>query len=61
MDMNDEMKLRLAYADIAHLKEEKATANRGQIDTVAHDQAIRVDFERQREEDVSSSRPSLIT
>ena len=51
MDMNDEMKLRLAYAEIARLKEEKATANRGQIDIVAHDQAMRADFERQREED----------
>lgn len=51
MDMNDEMKLRLAYAEIARLKEEKATANRGQIDIVVHDQAMRADFERQREED----------
>ena len=51
MDMNDEMKLRLAYAEIARLNEEKATANRGQIDLVAHDQAMRADFERQREED----------
>lgn len=51
MDMNDEMKLRLAYAEIARLNEEKVTANRGQIDLVAHDQAMRADFERQREED----------
>lgn len=39
--MNDEMKLRLAYAEIARLKEEMATANRGQVDLVAHDQALR--------------------
>lgn len=37
MDMNDEMKLRLAYAEIARLKEEMATANRGNIDILAHD------------------------
>ena len=49
--MNDEMKLRLAYAEIARLKEEMASANRGQVDLVAHDQALRVDFERQRAED----------
>ena len=49
--MNDEMKLRLAYAEIARLKEEVATANRGQVDLVAHDQALRADFERQRAED----------
>ena len=49
--MNDEMKLRLAYAEIARLKEEMATANRGQVDLVAHDQALRADFERQRAED----------
>ena len=51
MDMNDEMKLRLAYAEIARLKEEMATANCGHIDIVAHDQVMRADFERQREED----------
>ena len=49
--MNDEMKLRLAYAEIARLKDEMATANRGQVDLIAHDQALRADFERQREED----------
>ena len=49
--MNDEMKLRLAYAEIARLKEEMASANRGQVDLVAHDQALRADFERQRAED----------
>ncbi len=49
--MNDEMKLRLAYADIARLKEDMATANRGHIDIVAHNQAMRADLERQREED----------
>ena len=49
--MNDEMKLRLAYAEIARLKEEMASANRGQVDLVAHDQALRADFERQRTED----------
>lgn len=48
--MNDEMKLRLAYAEIARLKDEMATANRGQVDLIAHDQALRADFERQREE-----------
>ena len=37
MDMNDEMKLRLAYAEIARLMEEMATANRGNIDILAHD------------------------
>ena len=51
VDMNDEMKLRLAYAEIARLKDEMATANRGQVDLIAHDQALRADFERQREED----------
>lgn len=49
--MNDEMKLRLAYAEIARLKEEMASANRGQVDLVAHEQALRADFERQRAED----------
>lgn len=49
--MNDEMKLRLAYAEIARLKDEMATANRGQVDLITHDQALRADFERQREED----------
>lgn len=49
--MNDEMKLRSAYAEIACLKEEMASANRGQVDLVAHDQALRADFERQRAED----------
>lgn len=44
--MNDEMKLRLAYAEIARLKDEMATANRGQVDLIAHDQALRADFER---------------
>lgn len=39
--MNDEMKLRLVYAEIARLKEEMATANRGQVDLVAHDQVLR--------------------
>ena len=33
MGMNDEMRLRLAYAEIARLKEEVATANRGQVDS----------------------------
>ena len=50
VDMNDEMKLRIAYAEIARLKEEMATANRGQVDLFAHDQALRAEFERQREE-----------
>lgn len=45
--MNDDMKLRLAYAEIARLKDEMATANRGQVDLIAHDQALRADFERQ--------------
>lgn len=49
--MNDEMKLRLAYAEIARLKDEMATAYRGQVDLIAHDQVLRADFERQREED----------
>ena len=35
--MNNEMKLRLAYAEIARLKEEMASANRGQVDLIAHD------------------------
>lgn len=52
VDMNDEMKLRLAYAEIARLKDEMATVNRGAgRDLIAHDQALRADFERQREED----------
>lgn len=37
VDMNDEMKLRIAYAEIARLKEDMATANRGQVDLFAHD------------------------
>lgn len=49
--MNDEMKLRLAYAEIARLKDDLATVNRGQVDLVAHDKAMRADFERQRQED----------
>ena len=49
--MNDEMKLRLAYAEIARLKDDLSTANRGQVDFVAHDKAMREDFERQRQED----------
>lgn len=31
------MKLRLAYAEIVRLKEEMASANRGQVDLIAHD------------------------
>lgn len=45
------MKLRLAYAEIARLKDEMVTANRGQVNLLAHDQALRADFDRQREED----------
>ena len=44
--MNDEMKLRLAYAEIARLKEEMASANRGQVDLVAHDQACKPPIQR---------------
>lgn len=49
--MNDEMKLRLAYAEIARLKDEVASANRGHVDLIAHDNAMRADFARQRESD----------
>ena len=42
--MNDEMKLRLAYAEIARLKDDLATVNRGQVDLVAHDKAMRADY-----------------
>lgn len=48
--MTNEMKLCLIYAEIARLKEDLATANRGQVDLFAHDQALRAEFERQREE-----------
>lgn len=48
--MTNEMKLCLTYAEIDRLKEEMATANRGQVDLFAHDQALRAEFERQREE-----------
>ena len=45
------MKLRLAYAEIARRKDDLATVNRGQVDLVAHDKVMRVDFERLRQED----------
>ena len=51
MSMNDDMKLRLAYAEIARLKDALSDSNRGQIDLVAHDAELRADFNRQREED----------
>lgn len=40
--MTNEMKLRLAYADteIARLKKDLVTSNRGQIDFFAHDQVL---------------------
>lgn len=49
--VNEEMRSRLAYAEIACLKDEVATANRGHIDLVSHDNALRTDFDRQREFD----------
>lgn len=39
------MKLRLTYAEITRLKDEMSTANRGQIDLIAYDQALRTDSE----------------
>lgn len=49
--MNDEMKLRLAYAETVRLKDEVASANRGHADLVAHDDAMRTDFDRLRKSD----------